>query len=551
MDMKKLASVCVAATSLMMVMPAEGDVLYMSDGQKQVGVIIENRTDNRNVTIRTTAGDLTIPRTKIARIENTSTGESYAQLGDEYLTAGNNQKALETYEAGLQLDPGNLDLQQRAQTARGGMATQRAEAQVALDGRARRVVDQARQLAAQKNFDAAYNLMRTVAPSDVSPARAQYDAALADLFLQWGLHLYDHQNTGDAAQKFTEVLKLDPENARAKQLLIRTFEGDPTKLNETAAYYLQSQDPDERMRGAESLFKLQQYDQALPIFMEYIGNTDLNHRYNITNRVTSMLDTLHRQAASRGDYVTALQYFTQYIQVNPDPEADPTPYSKYIYMIKREQTDMNNPQSRLELALLAEELGLIPTAKEEYRNILTMDAESSGALAALRRFAESDLADAREFMAQGNYVLADQMSQTMISEYGMYPDLLAQANQIMAQARVEAQRIAQNTRQQAVALAERGDNYYSQAMEYWGAYVSTEIDINKRAFSPRNEASKYLGQALFAWRTALQMDPTLGDPTTYNLHFKIQDATAKYSQIANRRPPPLPPRVNRSRRTAN
>lgn len=547
--MKKWASMGLAVSAIMMGGVATADVLHLTNGQRQVGVIIQSRTDTQNVTIRTTAGDLTIPRGRISRVETTSVGESYVQLGDQYLTAGNPQKALETYEEGLQADPGNIDLQQKAQQARGGLEDQRAEGQMALDARARRILEQVRQLGAQKNFEAAYNLMRTIEPSEVSPARAQYDKALADLFLQWGIHLYDFQNTAEAANKFNEVLKIDPENARAKQLLIRTFQGDPTKLQEMSAYYLESSDPDERMKGAEALFKLQQYEQALPVFLEYIGDTDLNHRYNITNRVTSMLDTLHQQYASRGDYRTALQYFTLYLQVNPDENADPTPYSRYIYMIKREQTDMNSPDSRLELALLAEELGLIDTARQEYKNILVMDGQSSGALTALRRFAESDLADARDFMAQGNYVLAEQMSQRLINEYGMYPDLIAQANQVMAQARVEAQRLAQSKRQQAVALAERGDNYYAQAMEYWGAYVSTEVNVNIRAFSPRNEAAKYLSQALFAWRTALEMDPSLGDPTTYNLHFKIQDASAKYAQIANRRPPPLPPRVNRSLRT--
>jgi tetratricopeptide (TPR) repeat protein len=330
-------------------------------------------------------------------------------------------------------------------------------------------------------------------------------------------------------------------------MLIKTFEGDPTKLAEMAQYYTQSASPEDQLKGAESLFKLQQYEQALPIFAKYMSDSDLNHRYNITQRLQFILDTLHQQYASRGEYRKALEYFMQYMQVKPD--ADPTPYSKYVYMIKRAETDMNNPEARLQLAMLAEQLGLIPTAKEEYRNVLAMDGKSSTALAALRRFAESDLSDAREFLAQNQYVLAEQKAQSVASEYTMYPDLIAQANQVQAQAKVEAEKVAQNTRQQARALAERGDNYYSQAMQYLGAYVSTETDINKRIFSPRNEAAKYLGQAIFAWKTALQLDPSLGDPTTYNLYFKIQDASAKYSQVANRRPPPLPPRVNRATRT--
>ena len=257
------------------------------------------------------------------------------------------------------------------------------------------------------------------------------------------------------------------------------------------------------MKGAEALFKLQKYEEALPVFAKYMGDANLNRQFSITERMTSALDTLHSQAASKGDYRKALDYFTMYMQVKPD--ADATPYSKYMYMIKRSETDMNNPDSRLQLALFAEQLGLIPTAKEEYRNILSLDAQSTGALAALRRFADSDVADAREFLTSGQYTLAVNMAQGVATQYPMYPDLVALANQIQAQAQVEAQKASQNTKAEARALAERGDNYYQQAMSYLGAYVSTETDPAKRIFSPRNEAAKFLGQAIFAWKTALQM----------------------------------------------
>lgn len=544
MDLKHWLCIGTALVAFSITQPASADVLHLNDGQKIVGVIVGNKTDTRRVTIRTTSGEMAIPRARISRMQNVSAGESYAQLGDEFLAAGNFDQAVETYQTGLQVDPNNLDLQQKLQQARGGVANKRAEAQTAMNDRAQRAVDQALKMAADGDFEEAYNLMRSVEPSDISPVHAQFNKSMADLYLMWGQYMFDHQNIGGAAEKFNEVLKIEPDNTRAKQLLIQTFEGDPTKLEQMAEYYSQSDNPDEQLKGAEAMYKLQQYEQALPTYLKYLNDPDLSHRYNIAQRAEYILDTLHQQYASRGDYRTALAYFTQYMQVKPD--ADPTPYSKYVYMIKRSETDMNDPQARLELASLAEQLGLIPTAKEEYRNVLALDGQSTGALASLRRFAESDLSDAREFFGAAQFTLAAQKAQDVVAEYTMYPDLVAQANAIQAQASVEAEKIAQNTRQEARALAERGDNYYAQAMQYLAAYVSTEIDITKRIFSPRNEAAKYLGQAIYAWKTALEMDPSLGDPTTYNLNFKIRDASAKYAQIANRRPPALPPRINRN-----
>jgi len=543
-DIRKTVGL-IAMVALWAVPAVHADILYMNDGQKQVGVIVRSKTDNSKITIRTTGGEITIPRTKVSRIEEMTAASSYAQLGDEYLQKGDFAKAIETYQAGLEFDAENLDLKQKLQQARGGVTSQNVQAQVATDDRTRRVVDQAMKLAQSGNFDSAYNTMKSVEPLEVSPVYPEYKKNLTQLYLLWGQSLLDRQNTGGAAEKLNEVLKLDPANARAKELLVKTFAGDPTKLEQTAQFYLQSEAPEDQIKGAEALYKMQRYEEAAPVYAKFMSDSDLSRRYNITQRLEYIFDNLHQQYASRGDYRKALEYFSQYYQVKPD--ADPTPYSKYLFMIKRSETDMKSADSRLDLATFAEQLGLIPTAKEEYRNILVMDPKSSGALTALRKFAESDVADARDFLGQRQYTLARQMAQSVASNYPMYPDLISQATQVLAQAQVEAQKDQLGKKQEARALAERGDNYYAQAMSFLSAYVSTETDPTRRIFSPRNEAAKFLGQALFAWKAALQMDPELGDPTTYNLNFKIQDATNKYSAIANRRPPPLPPRNRNSR----
>jgi hypothetical protein len=114
------------------------------------------------------------------------------------------------------------------------------------------------------------------------------------------------------------------------------------------------------------------------------------------------------------------------------------------------------------------------------------------------------------------------------------------AQQVQTRAALEQQKVQKTKQQQAVALALRGDDYYAQAMSYFSSYLSTEINRNARVFSAREEAAKYFRQALYAWQVALATDPSLGDPTSYNLNFKIADATDKYIRIANRNPPPMP-----------
>lgn len=537
-DMKKIVGRLMLTTVAMGAAGLQADTLHMVNGQKQTGIIVQQKTDASRVTIRTTSGEISVPRSKISRVEEASVASSYGQLGDEFLNASNYEKAIENYEAGLALEPGNLDLKQKLQEARGGVNAQSAQVQAATDDKARRGIEQARRLANAGDFELAFNTLKSFEPTDTNPLYPEFTRTLVEINLLWGEKLLDRQDTGGAAAKLTEVLKLDPANARAKQLLVRTFEGDPTKLEQSAQFYLQSEVPEEQLKGAEALYKMQRYSEAVPVFAKYAADAALDRQFSIKQRLATGLDILHQQAASQGNYPAALQYFNSYLSVKPD--ADQTPYSKYMFMIKRTETDMNNPASRFELASFAEQLGLVPTAKEEYRNILGMDAQSTSALTALRKFADSDMADAREFMNSGQYTLAANMAQGVVTQYPMYPDLIAQANQLQAQAQVEAQRIGQAKKAEARALAERGDNYYNQAMSYSTAYGSTELSDSVRIFSPRNEAAKYLGQAIFAWKTALQIDPELGDPTSYNLTFKIQDATNKYSAIANRRAPRIP-----------
>lgn len=538
MDKRNLCGLSLGLVTLACVTSSHADILHLTDGQKLVGIIQKQKTDANGVTIRGVSGEIRIPRAKVARIEEEPAAVSYLGLGNAYLDAGNYDKAIESYEMGLTFDSQNMDLQQKLQQAKGGVNTQQTAAQAALDDRARRAVDQAMQLARSGNFDSAYSTLLSIEPSEFSPVYGEYRKAQAELHVMWGQSLLDKQNTPGASEKLNEALRLDPSNAQAKQLLIKTYESDPTKLEESAAFYAQATSPEEQLKGADAYFKLQRYEEAAAIYMKYMSDPSLNSRFNITARLQTILDTLHEQYASRGDYRKAMEYFALYHQVKPD--ADVTPYSKYLYMVKRGETDMNNMDSRLELALLAEQLGLIPVATEEYRNILSIDPENSGALTALRKYAESDLADAREFASTGEYALAAQMAQDVKVKYRMYPDLMPLANQIEAQARVEAQKVQASKTVEARALAERGDNYYNQAMQYMGAYASTDIDERKYVFSPRNEAAKFLGQAIYAWQAALKLDPSLGDITTYNLHFKIQDARNKYMAVANRRAPRIP-----------
>jgi hypothetical protein len=207
-------------------------------------------------------------------------------------------------------------------------------------------------------------------------------------------------------------------------------------------------------------------------------------------------------------------------------------------MLRRSQVNPNDPEQRAQLAKFAEERGLTDVAKEEYRNVLAMAPQNKTAAEGLRRFAESDLKDAADFLTDKQFLLAMQKAQEVQTAYAMFPDIVKQAEELATKAKVEQERLQRDTKEAAKALALRGDDYYNQALSYIAAYTSTNLDERKRLFSPKVEAAKYLQRAIYAWQQALRLDPSLGAPTSYDLHNKIADAYARYAVVTN----PYPPR---------
>lgn len=527
---------------------SSADVVHLVNGQKQVGVIVQQKTNSSQVTIRSVQGEVTLPRNRVARIETETPAVSWAKLGDEYSQIGNHEKALEAYKLSLEMDGSNEQIRAKVQQTETALQNKEASVQAATDSVVQRAIDQAANATAAKQYEQAYLTLKNVEPSEGSPLRPLYIRTLSNTLLQWGIERLDKMDTKNATEKFNELLLIDPDNQQAKQLLMKTLEDDPTKLEEIAAFYSKSENPADKIKGADALYKLRKYEEALPIYVAYVNDPNVSEtdKQPVIEKLKIMLDILHQQAASKGDYAKALEYFGNLLYFKPD--VDVLPYSKYSYMIKRGTTDMADPNSRAELAKYAEDLGLAETAREEYNNILLMDPKNEAANAAVQRMAEMELADAQEYYNTQQYTLAVQKAAEVARTYSKYEGVVARANALQAQAQAEQTKIQQNAKQQAIALAQRGDNYYNQGMSYLASLVSTDRNQNVTIFSPRNEAAKAFRQAIFAWQEALRLDPSLGSPTSYDLVNKIQDARAKYATVGNRLPPRMPSRdITRAR----
>lgn len=517
----------------------QADVIFLKDGQRQAGVIILDRADLPTVTIRTSSGDIALRRDRIDHIEAEPMGIGYARLGDQFMDKKDFSRAVSAYKKAADTEKTNPDIASKLKQAEAAVEGQRQAQQEENLAQIDENLAKARQLAKEKNFDDAVGLLKQSNPGADSPKTADYRKTSSLIYQLWGADRADRQDLAGAADRLQQALRFDPKNSEARQLLIRVWESDPTKTKEVAEFYKDSTAPEDQLKLAEALFKQKNYEAALPIYLGFLDDPKLGTA-TIRDRVHLMFEMLHRNFAEKGDFARAIEYYQAFLQFSP--EESQVPLVKYQYMLRRSQTDMNDMNARLALAQFAEQAGLVDTAKQEYLNIIQVAPNNQAAVGGLKRYAVADLQDATDFYTDGQYSLSMQKAESVASIYGIFPDIVQEAEQLQAKAQVELQKVAKTQKQQAVALAERGNDYYGQALAYVAAMASSNINTSVRVFSPKVEAIKYLQRALFAWQSALKMDSSLGDPVSYDLNRKIADAYARYVVLANPMPPRMPAR---------
>lgn len=522
-------------------LPAGADILHLRDGETQAGVITVDRPELPTISIRTSGGELAVPRDRIVRVQSEPKSLGFMHIGDQFLERRSYAEAVTAYRAALDEDNANKEIQAKLAKAEGFLQEQKnAQVQEAMAGFDTQV-SKARSLAKEKRFPDAIQQLRVADPGEASPKAADYRKAFAELYFLWGMDRADHQDLAGAAERLQQALKYDPGNENIQQQLARVWGSDPTKLQEVVSLYQNSTNPEDRLRLAEAYFKLRDYEKALPIYLEYTSDPKLASDV-MRERIRFMYDAIQRRYASEGNFEKALEVYRAFVDFSPGE--DLTPVAKYEYMIRRAQTDQNNPEQRAALAAYAEQQGLIETARQEYANILQIDPKNQVAMEGQRRFATAAIQDVRDFFSEGQFLLAYERANQVVQNYPMFPEITSEAQQWQARAEVEQQKAQRSRQQQAVALAQRGDDYFAQAQSYISAYLSLSVNPVTKVFSPKIEASKYLERALYAWQQALNIDPTLGSPTSYDLHRKIADAYARYVTIANPLPPRMPQRNN-------
>src|SRR5687767_10865436 len=106
--------ICLKASILILplMFTLQADVVTLKDGGIVRGIIQKTAASATAVTIATEKGQISIPRTRIANVQEESPAQGRVQLGDAYRAARKYSEAMREYQAALNLDPANTAARQ-------------------------------------------------------------------------------------------------------------------------------------------------------------------------------------------------------------------------------------------------------------------------------------------------------------------------------------------------------------------------------------------------------------------------------------------------------
>lgn len=550
-----LINITYAAVLLFLFAPCHlmADVLQMANGDRVVGVVVEDEPSKPSFIFRTVRGLLTLQRNKVVTWEHESEAKGWIQMGDEYSRSNRPQAALEAYKKSAELEPGNSEAKSRVWEAQARLNDAAAkDAQTSNVKQENDVVDTsgtlnprqvmdllslAQTAAASNRYSDAVKYLDKVNPASAAGAGQEFAQGAAAIYVNWGRERSDHQDVNTAIDLLKKALYFDPNNAQATALLKKVMEFESGRLGEMEDLYKNDMTPNGRLKYGEALFRGKKFTEALPVFLEICNDPD-RVTPSVKSRVRTIYETMHQEAAERGDWQQALAVYNQFLVF--DPMQPKSVLYKYEYMIRRSTTDMSNPQARVALAKYAESKGMLDTAKQEYTSILEMQETNEDARKGLLAYAGRDLREVQNSLAAGDTAKAREKANMITMDYPMFPEVVQAAQSVLITAQVNERQAVSDKSGQAKSLVSQGDQYYNTAIQILMSAGVDRRDNNNRIFSTKQEGVKNLNLAINYWSQALRLDPGLGAPANGNLRARINDAQRRVNSLTSTAPAKLP-----------
>jgi tetratricopeptide (TPR) repeat protein len=529
---KPLAGIAIAAIALASTAPA--DVIVLKDGSRLEGRVetVPGRTDR--VLFLTGNAQVEYPRARIKELIEEPDAVDYRRIGLKMLETNSFSEAAEYFRKSLAADPDDEEAKAGLERASAELGRIAEESQRASSATIDALIDDARAAIKAGDFPRAEDLLRRA--QEAGPSETQRLAAqlvLIDLHTAWGFQRWDRMDPKGAEKHYSRVLELDPDNANAQERLLQVWANDPSKREEVLkAYQLKlRKDPDNlelNAKVADLLIALQRFEEAVAP-LEKLHASPRYQQIGYSRQLETTLKDLSRKYSDQNNYDQAIRYFERLMAAFPGTDGSELAVLRYRRAVS--QLDPADYTGRARLIGELDRAGLTDYAADEAELIRTFIPEDPIIRRILQKQAETALADIADALQRGDYLVVQDSASRFVNRFARYPDLVQKAQEMNQRATVEAERQAKSRKDKAREIADRGIEYYQQALAFSNQLRSTEVRSGSRPYSAKQEAIKFARRAIDHLETAIRTDPSLAPISGMDLNSRLADAKRLYSNL--------------------
>ncbi len=513
------------------------DVVVLTDGTQLEGRAESVLGSDDRVAFISGTGRLELPRSRVSEIREETDAEDYTRIGDQYLKARNYPAAVQQYQKAVEADSTHAPAQAGLKEAQSSIQAEQGERVRALQEKIGQELETIPKLIAEDKYDDADAFLKRIMTSEITDAqRLTAQRYTRDLYLAWAFARYDRLDYRGAEEKYLRVMEMDPENKDARDALLRIWITDPRKKPDVLkAYQSKLKDEPNNLEYSQIvgdlLYEFERYDEAIEPLEKIYSTPRLANRGYDTKLRNAYKQAVLRKYDDR-DLDGAIALYEKMLAVFPNE--DQTNLIVYRYERDRGKLAENDWNGKALLVKRLQEAGLTQLATREAELILRYDPTNKGADEVLRKDSEDEYRRIQEAMNSGNYLVARDLALRFVSTQTRYPKLVESAQELYNKADIEAKRQEKENRERARVLAERGIDYYNEALRNVDLMTDSERRSDYRPISYKQEAIKYARRAVDHYETALRIDPSLGAISGMDLNARLRDAQELYNGLTDR-----------------
>lgn len=517
------------------------DVLVLIDGTRLEGRAEEVVGSPDRIAFTSGSGRIELPRARVSQIEEESDAQDFTRLGGQFLKQKVYSSAVQQFQKALEAEPGHEEAAAGLREAQDAISAEQNERVRAMQEKVNEQLEAIPDMIQGEKFAEADNALSQIQASEITEQqRVTAQRYTRDLYIAWAFSRFDRLDYQGAEEKYLRVMEMDPENKEARDALLRMWITDPKKKPEVLRAY-QSKLKEEpgnleyNRVVADLLYEFERYPEAIEPMQKIYANprlAGLGYDTKLKNAYKQAI----LEAYETGDLDRAIDLFENKM-LAVFPNEDRTNLSIYKYEREKGKLSQDDWDGKALLVKQLMEAGLTQYGTREAELILRYNPENKVADSILRAEAEGELRRIQESMATGDYLVARDMALRFINRQTRYPKLIESAQELYNKADIEAQRQAKENRQRAQILAERGIEYYNEALRNVDMLTSTERRDSGRPISNKQEAIKYARRSIDHFETALRIDPSLGPMSGMDLNARLRDAQQLYNGLTDKADP--------------